>query len=151
MEDLPVFRSRNPICEKRADANKDAMYFGDYHSSGAGDNLFWLSLTRDEYLNMDIEISARYFIEKMSREFIKSYDLSTTEEHLGYISHMNVPGSAKMYASSLGIPSCTFETFNKFLHESSNFSEATVKASTESITNWLLVLLKQFRHSYHLG
>lgn len=131
------------------DSNADAIYFGDYHSQGGRDyNLMWLNLLSGSKSHEVIDISAKYLIEKLTREFVIDYNLTPDQDFLGYILHENLGGTAKLYAHSKGIPSNTIETFNKF-PDDSGVGESTIKASTEYIANWLLTLLKQFRISYN--
>lgn len=101
-----------------------------------------------EYLEENIDIASVYLVGKMTREFIKSYNLPMSETPFGYVSYSNVSGSAKCYAASKGISASTFEAFRKFPTETEYESEINVRACTEYATNWFLTLLKSFKNSY---
>lgn len=135
------------------DANTDAIYFGDYHTNGSsGDSyntLMWHSQTRNELANNSVQIASKYLLEKMTREFVKKYELP---EDVGYFGYTTSPigdgGMSKSYAASKGIPANTFETFRKFPTETEYYTSQTNKASTEYVVNWLLTLIRQFAQFY---
>lgn len=136
------------------DQNKDAIFFGDYHTNGSTSNyagydkLMWMSLVRFGKKYDDIAITSKYTIEKMTREYIKDYSLPNNVGYFGFITEAIVPGGSKTYGDYLGIPSTTFETFVKLPDETDKYSPQTIKMGTEFLGNLTLNLIKQFRLVY---
>lgn len=151
-----------PLSEKESqyvatmlEENKDALFFGDYHTNGSTstyegyDKLMWFALcAKGELYDENVAITARYTIEKMTREYIKNYSLPNSVGYFGYISESNVSGGAKNYGAYLGIPSCTFETFVKLPTETIKYSPTAIQMGTELLGNWILNLIKQFKTVY---
>ena len=129
--------------------HQDAVYFCDYHTNnGTGSeygDLMWNFLIEGENANKNIDISAKYIVEKMTREYIKRYDQPNNEGYFGYISYAEEKGFSMLYAAHEGIPSSTFECFRKFPSDAEYHNPKAIKACTEYVGNWILTILKQFK------
>lgn len=156
----PTYGGTEPFSEVEAryvkemiDANKDAIYFCDYHTNGtSGDDyktLMWHTINNDfELYNKDVDIASTYFIGKMTREFIKDYDLPEDQGNYGWISYSGSRGIARDYGNLVIGAGSTFECFKKFPTETETGSDLNIKACTEYVANWFLSILRQFKSSY---
>lgn len=131
------------------DNNTDAIYFGDYHTNGTSGNeygtLMWHSNLSGTHNSETIDISSKYTISLLSREFVDEYLLPDDVGFFGYVTHNNVSGMSKHYGARQGISSNTFECFRKFPEQEGFFNETALKACTEYVGNWLGSILKKFK------
>ena len=132
------------------DEHSDALWFGDYHTNGTSGeewgNLMWQSLTSGSQLSEDLSITAKYTIEKLTRDFTKNYNLSPNTDFMGFIGYTSEGGMAKEYGASLGIPSQTFESWRKFPSESVDYSNDTLKATLEYLTNMFINVIRHYKN-----
>lgn len=129
--------------------NPDAFYYCDIHSAGTGDvpgSLMLHGLPGGVVYDADLDNSARYNIEKMTREFQKNYSLPYDGTILGNITQ-TYTGSTRSYASSLGMKASAVETFYRLPNEASANSTNTLKANCEFLANWFLTLINQHKAS----
>lgn len=136
--------------KKVIDENLDALFFFDYHNNGTPmtENdygiLMWFSMSAKPYSSQEFICGAKNVIEKMSRRWKTQFALNTNDEVLGYISHANANGLSRGYAWENGIIGTTVETFRNFPDESaSNYSERTLRASTDYIGNVFISVINQ--------
>lgn len=146
----PFSEPESQYIKSMIDANTDAIYFGDYHSQGGSDyHLMWIPMSIGEYADENLQIASKYVIEKMSREFVKDYNLIPDRTVLGSTRGGRHNGTTRIYAHAQGIPSAsTVEGFNVFPADAGQTYESVVKANTEFITNWLLTVIKQMKSVY---
>jgi len=128
------------------DDNTDALFYSDLHSAGTGDvyrSLMYHVVAVGDYYNEDVEIVAKYHLEKMTREFIKNYGLPENEGFFGWIDRSTIGGIAPLYGLSLNIPSTSSESFYRLPNEELAYSSTTLKACSEWLTNWLITIIQQ--------
>lgn len=137
--------------KKTIDDHKDAFFMSDYHTNGTSGStygdLMWHSQISGELGNENILVASKYLIEKLTRKYIKDYDLPSNKGLFGYMSSSNIGGSIKLYAASLGIKANTIECWKMFPTEQTPYSENTLKGCTDYIGNWVLALLRQFKNA----
>lgn len=135
-------------------ANTDAMLFVDFHTNGSTNVTDWTKcnwhsfshgVLEDDYYK-NLYYASGYHITNITAHFIADYGLSTDGHQCGSVStDTNADAAtAKAYAESLGIMSLTFEGFNGFPSENSDYSENAQRANAELIGNYIASALSVF-------
>lgn len=138
-------------------ANTDAMLFLDFHTNGSTNVTDWTKcnwhsfspvVLEDDYYK-NLYYASGYHITNITAHFIADYGLSTDGHQCGSVStDTNADAAtAKAWAESLGIMSLTFEGFNGFPSEASDYSENAQRANAELIGNYIASVLSIFAQS----
>ena len=137
------------------DDNTDSVLFADLHSAayasdvwaGGYDSLFYYIIPNGSQYNKNVEVATKYLAESNTRFLKKHYPINT-DNFLGYYQLREGKGTVDSYATGVqGIPSVVIELFYKLPDETDNYSNDSIKASTEVLTNSLLTMLKQFKEA----
>ena len=135
-------------------ANTDALLFLDFHTNGSTNVTDWTKcnwhsfspgVLEDDYYK-NLYYASGYHITTITAHFIDDYVLSTDGHQCGSVStDTNADAAtAKAWAESIGIMSLTFEGFNGFPSENSDYSDNTQRANAELIGNYIASVLSVF-------
>lgn len=129
------------------DSNTDAIYFGDYHTNGSSgslySNLMYFSNGQGDYVDNDMTVACKYYLSKITREFIHKYSMPNDEGFFGFI-QFSTGAFSKSYAWQNGIPGNTFECFIKIPTHTSNYNPEAIEMCTEFLGNWIVTILNLY-------
>lgn len=145
-----TYGGQEPLSEKESqfldhliESHSDAIYFGSFHNMWSSTSFIWNASATQLQLQLGKQI-----ITMQTQKWKKEHNWMPQEDnfYVGYADMNSPKGSESLYAASKGIQASTFEMsasvgFNA--NDKGSFSDTSTNLGTETILNWLGLVLKE--------